>query len=66
MATRETWQEQKARVQKMTDEEFEKFARKEWKSHQDNIEHVEDSVPYTEFFDSMVANYGRTYRNLFF
>ena len=43
----------------MSDREFEEFAKAEHKAYMDGIMHVEDSIPYSEYFRELSAMMGR-------
>lgn len=43
----------------MSDREFEEFAKAEHKAYMNGIMHIEDSIPYSEYFRELSAMMGR-------
>lgn len=59
MSKRETFEQEKKRVQAMSEREFEAMCRARWEKWQAKS-HQDDCMPFVEYYDEQCATYERT------
>ena len=60
MAKRETWSEEKKRVQVMSEADFTKLCRERHAKYEARVKNSEDSIPFWEYYSEQCSDYGRT------